>query len=93
MQKHQWRQHGIVHVKKGLPESSSENSQTEIRPTVSYAPPIPQISSTRTNEQFSYSHIFADTYQITFARVFFEKMMLGDAFGLRRVIPQHSIEQ
>jgi len=60
MQKHQWRQHGIVHVKKGLPESSSENSQTEIRPTVSYAPPIPQISSTRTDEQFSYSNILKD---------------------------------
>lgn len=59
MQKHQWRQHGIVHIKKGLPETSTLeiSNQTEIRPIVSYAPPI---SSTRTEEQFSYSHILKD---------------------------------
>ena len=56
MQKHQWRQHGIVHVKKGLPEA--ENSKNEIRPTVSYAStPHKPIS---TEEQFSYSHILKD---------------------------------
>ena len=55
MQKHQWRQHGIVRVKAGLNEP--ENAKTEVKPTlVTYN----TLKTSAEPEQFSYSHVLKD---------------------------------
>jgi len=53
MQKHQWRQHGIVHVKKGL----QDEPKVEIRSTVTYAPPV----KPETPETFVYTNALKDS--------------------------------
>ena len=55
MQKHQWRQHGIVHVKQGQKEPESSKIP-EIKPKVTYN----SLKTPEKSEQFSYSNVLSE---------------------------------